>query len=83
VLVRGSLVVIVMGSALWVGGFLRPEELALLKRVARSRAASPRVASSADTTELAGEIVATDLPDPESERPRSDRATAPLSERNR
>jgi O-antigen/teichoic acid export membrane protein len=84
VLLRGSVVVIVMGSGLWVGGFLRPDELDLLKRVVRSRAGSARVASPADTTtELAGEIVATDLPDPEIERPSASEVAARRQERNR
>ena len=64
VLVRGTTVVVVMAAGLALGGFFRPEELRVLETVRRSRAtpASP-VTPSADTTEFAGEIVATDLPD--------------------
>jgi hypothetical protein len=64
VLVRGTTVVVIMATGLWLGGFFRPEELRVLETVRRSRAtsASP-VTYSADTTEFAGEIVATDLPD--------------------
>ena len=50
--------------ALWLGGFFRPEELRVLEKIRWSRA--PRgnpVTSTAETTEFAGEIVATDLPD--------------------
>ncbi len=64
VLVRGTVVVAVMGAALWIGGFLRPEELAVLSRVRRYRGTRD-VTPPADTTEFAGEIVATDLPEPE------------------
>ena len=53
-----------MAGALWLGGFFRPEELRVLENVRRARAvARAPVPSPADTTEFAGEIVATDLPD--------------------
>ena len=65
ILARGSVVVLVMGGALWVGGFLRPEELAILERLGSPRAKRTAVVPPADTTEFAGEIVATDLPEPE------------------
>jgi O-antigen/teichoic acid export membrane protein len=62
VLVRGTTVIAVMGAALWVGGFLQPEELRVLERLRRPRVtAEPPLISPPDTTELAGEIVATDL----------------------
>ncbi len=64
VLVRGTTVVGVMAAGLWLGGFFRPEELRVLEKIRWSRA--PRgnvVTSTAETTEFAGEIVATDLPD--------------------
>jgi O-antigen/teichoic acid export membrane protein len=64
VLVRGTTVVTVMAGGLWLGGFFRPEELRVLAKVGWSRA--PRgnsVTPTAETTEFAGEIVATDLPD--------------------
>jgi hypothetical protein len=69
ILVRGVTVVVVMGSGLWLGGFLRPEELRVLERIGRPRAtAAATVASPADTTEFAGEIVTTDFPDQEPAR---------------
>jgi O-antigen/teichoic acid export membrane protein len=64
VLARGTTVVFVMIGGLWLGGFFRPEELRVLDRFRRSRRASTTpVTPPADTTELAGEIVSTDLPD--------------------
>jgi O-antigen/teichoic acid export membrane protein len=64
VLVRGTMVVVVMMAGLWLGGFFKPEELRVLDRVRRARRtpAAP-ITPPADTTELAGEIVSTDLPD--------------------
>lgn len=64
VLARGTTVVLVMATGLWLGGFFRAEELRVLDRVRRSRrTANQPVTPPADTTELAGEIVSTDLPD--------------------
>jgi O-antigen/teichoic acid export membrane protein len=63
ILARGSTVVAVMIAALWVGGFLKPEELSVLTKIRRARI--PSVSAPAETTEFAGEIVATDLPNPE------------------
>ena len=65
VIVRGATVVAIMSAGLWIGGFLKPEELAVLDRVRRARA--PSVTMPPETTELAGEIVATDLPAPDDE----------------
>jgi O-antigen/teichoic acid export membrane protein len=66
VLTRGTTVVVVMAAGLWLGGFFRPEELRVLERVTKARGAKrASIATPADTTELAGEIVATDLPEPE------------------
>ena len=62
VIVRGTTVVAIMAVSLWAGGFLRPEELAVLERVKRAR--TTPAPPPAETTELAGEIVAADLPDP-------------------
>lgn len=64
VLARGTTVVIVMTAGLWLGGFFRPEELRVLERFRRAPGSdrSP-VNPVGETTELAGEIVATDLPD--------------------
>jgi O-antigen/teichoic acid export membrane protein len=64
VLTRGAAVVAVMAAGLWIGGFLQPEELDILKRVRSTRVAAPApIAPAAETTEFAGEIVATDIPD--------------------
>ena len=64
VLARGTTVVVVMAAGLWLGGFLQADELRLLDRVRRARRAPGLpVTPPADTTELAGEIVSTDLPD--------------------
>jgi O-antigen/teichoic acid export membrane protein len=75
VLTRGTTVVAVMAAGLWLGGFFRPEELHVFERFRRTRAtAGSPVTPIAETTEFAGEIVATDLPDdgmpPPSERER-------------
>ena len=65
VLVRGTTVVIVMAAGLWLGGFLKPEELQVVERLWRSRATPPvHTSPPADTTELAGEIVAVDVAEP-------------------
>jgi O-antigen/teichoic acid export membrane protein len=62
-LIRGTTVVVVMAAGLWIGGFLQPEELQVLNRLRSSRRApASAVAAQAETTEFAGEIVATDLP---------------------
>lgn len=64
VLARGTTVVVVMTAGLWIGGFFRPEELRVLEKFRRSRGTTRRPLTPAgETTELAGEIVATDLPD--------------------
>jgi O-antigen/teichoic acid export membrane protein len=63
VLARGGTVVVVMAAGLWLGGFLQPAELQILEKIGLPRTtASPTMASPADTTEFAGEIVTTDLP---------------------
>lgn len=62
VMVRGTTVVVVMTAGLWLGGFLAPEELRVLDRLA-SRPSKVRSAMRpTDTTEMAGEIVATEPP---------------------
>jgi len=64
VLARGTTVLVVMTAGLWLGGFFHAEELRVLDRIRRSRRATDGpITTPADTTELAGEIVATDLPD--------------------
>jgi O-antigen/teichoic acid export membrane protein len=64
VFARGTTVVVVMAAGLWIGGFLRADELQILKRLRFGRsAAKPPVTPAADTTEFAGEIVATEIQD--------------------
>ena len=63
VLVRGSLVVAVFGALLWISGFFKRDELRVLSRLRPTRLAAPSTAM--ETTELAGEIVAADVPEPD------------------
>jgi hypothetical protein len=51
-----------MGVLLWATGFFNSEELRWLNRLMRART-SDMVVLSADTTEMAGEIVSVDVPD--------------------
>ena len=63
VVVRGSLVVAVFAGLLAMSGFFKREELQVLARLRGGRvAASP---APMETVELAGEIVATELPHPD------------------
>jgi hypothetical protein len=65
VVVRGTTVVVVMAAGLWLGGFLKPEELQMVERLWRARAMPAMPATPPpDTTELAGEIVAVDVTEP-------------------
>jgi O-antigen/teichoic acid export membrane protein len=65
VLARGTTVVVVMAAGLWLGGFLKPEELQVVERLWRSRLTTPTATTPpAGTTELAGEIVAVDVAEP-------------------
>jgi O-antigen/teichoic acid export membrane protein len=61
ILLRGSTVVAVYGGLLALTGFFHTEELAELRAFRRARRDPRRVAGAPDTTELAGEIVSTDL----------------------
>ena len=61
VMVRGAVVVAVTGVVLAATRFFKPDELELLKRLRRRPAADP-VTPHAETTEFAGEIIATDVP---------------------
>ena len=54
-----------MAAALWAGGFLRMDELQVLERLRRPKGAPAPDVAPPETTEFAGEIVATDLPDQE------------------
>jgi O-antigen/teichoic acid export membrane protein len=58
---RGAAVVVVMGALLWATGFFNAEELRALDALRRGRR-PPAAAASVDATELAGEIVAVDVP---------------------
>jgi O-antigen/teichoic acid export membrane protein len=60
---RGTTVVAIMAAGLWLGGFLKADELAVLQRIRRVRA--PAGPAPSETTEFAGEIVATDIPEPD------------------
>lgn len=59
VLIRGMVVTGVFTGLLWLSGFFKRDELRVLSRLRPTR---PPVAPTADVTELAGEIVAADLP---------------------
>jgi O-antigen/teichoic acid export membrane protein len=56
---RGATVVAVFAGILWILGFFKREELEIL---ARLRPARVRSAAPGETTELAGEIIAAELP---------------------
>jgi O-antigen/teichoic acid export membrane protein len=62
VLLRGGVVVAVMGTLLAVTGFFRPDELQVLQSIRRRVPRAP-VTSTPETIEMAGEIVTTDIPD--------------------
>ena len=61
-LARGTTVVVVMALLLGVSGFFRPDELRVLQRLRRRQRTVPGTAP-VETIELAGELVATDIPD--------------------
>jgi O-antigen/teichoic acid export membrane protein len=61
VLLRGTTVVVVYAGLLALTGFFNAEELRWLRTVRQRRA--PAVAPAPDSTEMAGEIVATDVMD--------------------
>jgi O-antigen/teichoic acid export membrane protein len=65
VLARGVTVMAVMTAILWLTRFFNPEELRALNALRIRRAARP-APPGAETTELAGEIVAVEVPDPSS-----------------
>ncbi len=65
VLVRGTTVVAVFGGLLAATGFFRGEELAWLRTLRRVSRSAPRPPRPPDSTEMAGEIVATDVEVPE------------------
>jgi O-antigen/teichoic acid export membrane protein len=61
-LLRGSTVLVVLATLLALTGFFRPEELRVLQSIHR-RNRAPRTPAGPETVEMAGEIVATGLPD--------------------
>ena len=67
--VRGATVVVVMGGLLWLTGFFDAEELQSLNARRRRHRAGSVMAPPSDTTELAGEIVATDVSGHEADTP--------------
>ena len=62
ILVRGTTVVVVYVGLLAVSGFFHAEELGTLRGLRRVWGGRTPVVTAPDTTELAGEIVSTDLP---------------------
>jgi O-antigen/teichoic acid export membrane protein len=60
-LARGTTVVVVMTALLWLTGFFNADELHALNALRIRRAARP-LSPQSETTELAGEIVAVDVP---------------------
>jgi O-antigen/teichoic acid export membrane protein len=64
-LARGLTVIVVLVGLLAVSGFFHPGELRQLARLRRRGAAAPSRVRAADSTEMAGEIVATDIEVPE------------------
>jgi O-antigen/teichoic acid export membrane protein len=62
---RGSAVVVVFGGLLLVSGFFHAEELERLRALRRRTGPTPAAQKAIDSTEMAGEIVATDIERPE------------------
>jgi O-antigen/teichoic acid export membrane protein len=61
--VRGTLVLAVFVGLLRISGFFRPDEMAVLARIRRRKPGARPAGPAPETTELAGEIVSTGLPD--------------------
>jgi hypothetical protein len=64
-LLRGVTVIAVFAGLLAVTGFFQPEELRRLRAIRRSSAPVAATNRAPDSTEMAGEIVATDIGVPE------------------
>ena len=64
-LLRGITVIVVFGGLLLVTGFFHGEELRALRSLRRRGGAAPATTRPPDSTEMAGEIVATDIGEPE------------------
>ena len=62
VLARGTMVVALFGVLLGVSGFLRRDELQVLERFRRRTPSGRDMVQPAETVELAGDIVAADVP---------------------
>jgi O-antigen/teichoic acid export membrane protein len=62
VLIRGATVIVIMSLLLWLTGFFNADELRVLNAL-RMRGTSRDRPAPAETTELAGEIVAVEVPD--------------------
>jgi O-antigen/teichoic acid export membrane protein len=60
-LIRGTIVVAVYAAVLAATGFFNAAEVRRVRRMWRGRPSPPRAAPAPDSTEMAGEIVATDL----------------------
>jgi O-antigen/teichoic acid export membrane protein len=63
VVMRPLIVLAIFGGLLSVAGFFKPEEVAILKMLRRTRRIPQQVTMPVETTELAGEIVATEIRD--------------------
>jgi hypothetical protein len=63
VLLRGTTVLLVMGGLLLVTRFFNPAELRALNALRRRQTGRRTTETVTDTTELAGEIVAVDMPE--------------------
>jgi uncharacterized BrkB/YihY/UPF0761 family membrane protein len=64
-LMRGLTVIVVFGGLLAVTGFFHAEELRGLRSLRRRSGPAPATTHPPDSTEMAGEIVATDIGEPE------------------
>ena len=73
VLLRGTTVLALTGTLLWVTGFFKVEELKRLAQLRQRRGAPAVVTAPADTNEMAGEIVSVDVPDQVVVPPRGER----------
>ena len=60
ILVRGTTVVVIMSSLLWISGFFNADEMRVLDRF-RTRKRTGDTMAPAETTELAGEIVSVEV----------------------
>ena len=73
ILVRGTVVLATFTCLLWLTGFFRADEMAVLSRLRRAQGPLPEPGPAPETTELGGEIVAADVAGPRADvdgRPR-------------